>query len=70
MFLSLKKITENLPPTHQRWEPREGGGIGWFIKLSAQTFQPLIVIYKSGNFGIIIEDNIINIRFLKRTFII
>ena len=24
--------------------------IGWFIKLSVQTFQPLIVIYRKGNF--------------------
>ena len=23
--------------------------IGWLIKLSVQTFQPIIVIYKSGN---------------------
>ena len=24
--------------------------IGWFIKLSAQTIQPLILIYRTGNF--------------------
>ena len=24
--------------------------IGWFIKLSVQIFQPLIVIYRKGNF--------------------
>ena len=28
---------------------RKGGNIGWFIKLSVQTFQPLIVIYRRGN---------------------
>ena len=25
--------------------------IGWFIKLSVQTFEPLIIIYRRGNFG-------------------
>ena len=24
--------------------------ISWFVKLSVQTFQPLIVIYRRGNF--------------------
>ena len=30
--------------------------IGWFIKLSVQTFQPHIVIYRIGKFYSIIDD--------------
>ena len=30
--------------------------IGWFVKFSVQTFQPLMVIYRRGNFFIIIVD--------------
>ena len=30
--------------------------ISWFIKLSVKGFQPLIIIYRSGNFCIIIGD--------------
>ena len=52
---NLNKIRARFAPV--QW-PRPGlmNFDGWFIKLSVQTFQQLIVIYRSGNLVITIGD--------------